>query len=141
MRKNELLFQNFNAYLHQIVKIQENMVDKNKYKIATMSYTTISVIVFLSSKRVCNFKEITKSLKIPKSTLTCVIRKLVKQGYVTIEVDEQDHRYHNVSLTEKGNQLQIEHDEYERELFTIVTGNLNLEEKETLISLLIKGLK
>ena len=49
--------------------------------------------------------EIAKEIKKEKSTVTTLVGKLEKFGYISLKKSDEDSRSTIVSLTEKGNQL------------------------------------
>lgn len=139
--KEKVIFNDFNEYMHMIFRIQEKLRDKKNFNnIYSLSNTALSVIMYIPKEGSRNYKEITENLKIPKSTLTGIASKLKSSGYVIEKVNKQDKRMHDLFLTEKGKLAQHEHDACEKEVYSILTGSLNLKEKEQLLSILKKGL-
>ncbi len=73
-----------------------------------------------------------------KSTITDMVRKLEKLGYVSREKSREDARVIEVTLTEKGWEFRDTFKEISRELLDKTYGGFTEEEKEVLMGLLFK---
>ncbi len=73
-----------------------------------------------------------------KSTITDMVRKLEKLGYVSREKSREDARVIEVSLTEKGWEFKETFKEISRELLDKTYAGFTEEEKEVLMGLLFK---
>ena len=75
-----------------------------------------------------------------KSTISVLVVKLEKLGYVTRSQNEADRRVSNVFLTEKGKNLKPVFQAVSREIDSTLASGLNEDEAQTLESLLAKAL-
>lgn len=66
------------------------------------NYYTSTVVYMLYSEGVAKQKELVEKYGMPKQTVGTVISELENKGYVTLEVDENDKRSKNVTLTKAG---------------------------------------
>ena len=83
-------------------------------------------------------KEIADKIDRDKSTVTALVDKLISIGYVTKQKDPGDSRMILVSLTEKGKKLRSDFEEISDKLLEIVYLEFEGNEKEQLITELIK---
>ncbi|MBP7735674.1 MAG: winged helix-turn-helix transcriptional regulator [Spirochaetes bacterium] len=73
-----------------------------------------------------------------KSTITALVNKLVRLGYVKKRKDADDNRVTWIGLTDKGNALKPDIMEISRTLRKKAYENISEREKETLVTLLSK---
>jgi DNA-binding MarR family transcriptional regulator len=85
-------------------------------------------------------EELNEHLNFDKATTARAIKKLIKNGYLTKKIDDNDHRINRIFLTNKAYQIYNEmvkmNDYWER----IITDNLSTEEKEIVQHILDKML-
>jgi MarR family transcriptional regulator, organic hydroperoxide resistance regulator len=115
--------------------IVREMADRNIKGLAT-SHGDILVALF--EKQVLTMKEIAGRIKRDKSTVTSLIDKLIKFGYVNKQGDLQDSRVVLVALTEKGRNLQTDFDEISSKLLSTVYKGISDSEKNTVSAILNK---
>lgn len=82
--------------------------------------------------------EIAKKIGKDKSTVTALIDKLVKLGYVIKKRDAVDTRIVYVSLTPKGNELKSMFEEISKEVLDVFYGGISESEKAELARILNK---
>lgn len=82
--------------------------------------------------------EIAKFVGKRKSTITDMVKKLEKLGYISREKSKEDARVIEVSLTEKGWAFRDTFKEVSRELLNKTYAGFTEEEKEVLMGLLFK---
>ncbi|WP_244159163.1 MarR family winged helix-turn-helix transcriptional regulator [Paenibacillus polysaccharolyticus] len=96
------------------------------------------IIYALYNHRRMTMAEIAKKIRKDKSTVTALVDKLVRTGYVAKERDTGDSRIVHVALTAKGEALQpIFEDISQRLLDTFYTDVTDVEKNE-LLRILIK---
>jgi len=96
------------------------------------------VMVQLFTKGACNMGDLARSAKRSKSTVTVLVDKLEKAGYVQKQCDPKDSRGTLVSLTEKGLELEPIFEEISEGLNRLISENLTEEEIKTLGRLIRK---
>lgn len=84
----------------------------------------------------CNMSELALHAHRTKSTVTALVNKLEKAGYVSRISDVDDARCIKVRLTEKGRSLKPTFDTISEGLQTIITDQISEEEALTLEKLL-----
>lgn len=82
--------------------------------------------------------EIAEKIRKDKSTVTVLVEKLVRLGYLMKERDTADSRIIYVTLTQKGNELKPAFEEISEEVLKIFYNGISEEEKEELARLLNK---
>ena len=83
-------------------------------------------------------KELAEFIDKDKSTVTALVSKLLKLGFVKKEKDTDDNRISFISLTEKGKGLNPVIDDISNELDMKAYFGLSEKEKKQLVKLLIK---
>ncbi|MBD3918421.1 MarR family transcriptional regulator [Paenibacillus sp. PR3] len=82
--------------------------------------------------------DIAKRIKKDKSTVTALVEKLVRLGYVTKERDIEDTRVVYVALTDKGQELEPIFEQISQEVLNLFYMNITETEKESLLQILKK---
>ena len=83
-------------------------------------------------------KELADKIGRDKSTITALVDKLIKQGYVEKTRDIADNRVMFVTLTEKGKKLKPMFESISQDLLSKVYKDISENEKEELIKTLKK---
>jgi MarR family transcriptional regulator, organic hydroperoxide resistance regulator len=96
------------------------------------------ILMALFEKKVLTMKEIAGRIERDKSTVTALIGKLIKFGYVKKESDPQDSRVVLVALTEKGKNLRPDFDDISNKLLSTVYKGISDNEKKTVSAILNK---
>ena len=102
----------------------ENAIAKNS-GLSPQQNHTIEIVGDLGPIRM---KPLAEKLGVTTGTLTVMIDRLQKTGYVERQADPKDGRAFNVVLTEMGDQIHQVHHEYHHKLAEDIAGVL--EEKE-----------
>lgn len=71
-----------------------------------------------------------------KSTVTSLVQKLIKMGYVKKVKDESDHRVNYIVLTRKGKELEPVFNDISKKLIQRFYTGLTQEEKRAIIGIL-----
>ena len=83
-------------------------------------------------------KDIAQKINRTKPTVTALINKLEKLGYLKREVSSQDNRYTNIVLTKKGEIFKPVFEKISKDLNEMLYKNLSAEEADILEKLLRK---
>lgn len=70
-----------------------------------LTYTQYIVFMVLWDKKSVNVGQLGEILHLDAGTLTPLLKRLEKEGYVTRKRSEEDERITLISITEKGNEL------------------------------------
>lgn len=96
------------------------------------------ILIALQKSEKLTMKELAEKIGKDKSTVTALVDKLVKQGYVEKTRDVEDNRVVFVSLAEKGKALKPMFDAISQDLLSKVYKNISQNEKEDLTKILTK---
>ncbi|MHB8127897.1 MAG: MarR family winged helix-turn-helix transcriptional regulator [Mobilitalea sp.] len=96
------------------------------------------IIYALFEKQKMTMAEIAQKIGKDKSTVTALVDKLVRLGYVAKERDAEDTRVVYVTLTTQGKELEPLFEAISREVLEVFYLNVSQEEKEELIRILSK---
>ncbi len=111
------------------------MADYGVYELAP-SHGDI-IFTLLNTEKI-TMKDLANSIKKDKSTVTVLVEKLVRLGYIRKERDAADNRITYLSLTEKGKDLKPMFEDISESLFKTVYHNIQKEEQEALMQSLEK---
>jgi DNA-binding MarR family transcriptional regulator len=99
----------------------------------------VSILSIVEHKPDVILKEIVEFLGIPGSTLTSAIDRLEKRGFIRRIISNRDRRSFGLELTEKGEEVQMEHRKGEQILMErILKAFSTPEEQSNLIRVLEK---
>lgn len=96
------------------------------------------IIYALINKPRLTMAEIAEKIGRDKSTVTALVDKLVRLGYVIKERDTEDTRVVYVTLTPKGNELKPIFEAISKEVIDVLYLGISEKEKEELITILSK---
>ncbi|ALP35084.1 transcriptional regulator [Paenibacillus sp. IHB B 3084] len=94
------------------------------------------ILMFLYQKDGLSIKELTQKISRQQPTVTVLIDKLVKLGYVERKKEREDSRVTLIYLTDKGKELEPVFEAISNRLKETIYGGLKDEEKEQLEYLL-----
>ena len=98
------------------------------------------ILVALFHHKELPMTEIANSIHRDRSTVTTLINKLLKQGYVLAKKDPNDSRSTIISLTQKGKELESSFLQISRKLYEVEYKGISDEEKEIFQNVLKKVL-
>jgi len=96
------------------------------------------IIFALLKSETLTMKDLAERIGKDKSTVTALVDKLLKLGYVEKTRDTRDSRVIFVTLTENGKALKPMFDAISTDLMTLVYQGISTEEKEALLHTLLK---
>ncbi len=97
--KNQVCFPTY-AVANKILRRYQPLL-----KELDLTYTQYSTMMVLWEKKKVNEKDLVEALYLKANTLTELLKKLKKKGYVEIEKDKEDKRNIVIVLTYKGLEL------------------------------------
>ena len=96
------------------------------------------ILVCLYKNGKMTMKDIANSIRRTKPTVTVLVDKLEKLGYLKREASEEDSRSTNIVLTQKGEDFKVIFEKISKELNKMLYKNLSPEESELIEKLLRK---
>lgn len=141
---------NYNNYMSAILSLISKIHEKgNRFIIEELknngaeglvpSHGDILVCLYKNSKM--TMKDIANCIHRTKPTVTVLVDKLEKLGYLKREVSNEDSRCTNIVLTQKGEDFQTTFEKISKNLNEMLYKNLSPEESELIEKLLRKALK
>ncbi|MDQ0661103.1 MarR family winged helix-turn-helix transcriptional regulator [Paenibacillus sp. W2I17] len=126
-----------------ISKIKEKV---NRFILAEMAEQGIQdlatshgdIIYALYNNHRMTMAEIAKKIGKDKSTVTALVDKLVRTGYVVKERDATDSRVVHVALTTKGEELKPVFEEISQRILDVFYADVTEAEKKELLRILMK---
>ncbi len=96
------------------------------------------IIFALLKSETLTMKDLSERIGKDKSTVTALVDKLLKLGYVEKTRDTKDSRVIFVTLTDNGRELKPMFDAISKDLMELVYRDISSEEKEALLYTLLK---
>lgn len=115
--------------------IIKKMADYGVYELAPSHGDIIFTLLRIEK---ITMKDLAGSIKKDKSTVTVLVEKLVRLGYIKKERDAADNRITYLSLTQKGADLKPMFEDISKNLFDTVYQNIPKEERGALMQSLDK---
>lgn len=129
-RETIKLLMEFNR-LHR-TQVQEIMESEGLF------YGQLPILEVVHCLGCCTQKEIANKLKVTPPTVATSVKRLMKKGYLTKSIDENDQRNTLISITEEGKKKTCACRKKFDELDSKIFMSFNEDEKEMLSKLLIK---
>ena len=117
------------------------LLELNKHGVEGIAPSHGDILVCLYKKNGLSVKELVEKIHRTQPTVTVLIDKLQKLGFVERKKSKEDSRITLINLTEKGTQLEPIFREISEKINTAIYGGLTNTEKEQLEHLLEKILK
>ena len=102
---------------HRSLKLWDRIMAKSYSKLSGLSTEEIGVLRILCQQPDKIMKEIGEELNIGKSTLTGIIDRLEKRGYLRRVINPRDRRSFGLEITRQGKAAQREHVRVEADLY------------------------
>ena len=96
------------------------------------------ILVCLYKNGKMTMKDVANSIHRTKPTVTVLVNKLEKLGYIKREASDEDNRSTNIVLTQKGEDFKVIFEKISNELNKMLYKNLSPEESELIEKLLRK---
>ncbi len=109
---------------HRSLEVWDRIMAKNYSKLSGLSTTEIGVLRILCQQPDKIMKEIGEELHIGKSTLTGIIDRLEKRGYLRRVINPRDRRSFGLEITRQGKAAQREHVRIEADLYSDIAAFL-----------------
>lgn len=137
MEQNKTYIDSLSKIWHKMLRLSYGSNDSVKFKeMRQLSNAEVSIISLVYNNPDIIIKEICEEINVPKSSMTSMIDRLEKKNYLTRVISKRDRRSFGLKLTEAGEEIQKQHDEYEKYIFNEIINSLDTdEEKETFLKL------
>jgi len=112
----------------------------NKKKITGLVPSHGGIMSTLFKKDRASMKELAERIGRDKSTVTALVNKLMRAGYVSKEKDADDNRITYLRLTAKGRSLERYFDEISERLIATAFRGFSRKEREDIVKGIVKML-
>jgi len=116
--------------------IQKQLKEKDLNDLVP-SYGNILTVLYDNDGKL-SMKEIGQLIGKDKSTVTPLVNKLLRLGYIKKEKCKEDRRITYVKITEKGKEIENKFNDISKEVYSTAYKGFSVEEKEELLKLLKK---
>ena len=112
-----------------IVSHRAKNTAKGMYQEFDMNRSSAGVLFMLHQRKTMSQRELAEQLNVTAPSITSLIQKMEKSGYISRRPDEQDQRVMRLSLTEKGESLIQSVKDVADRMEQILLEGMSLEEK------------
>ena len=131
--KNERLEAYLAILIHDLAEINQEIFSSGEYKdFLSLCNNDISILALLKDYPGETAKQISVRLNLPKTTVVTAVSRLVKRGYIKRELNSQDGREQLLLLTDLGEKVNQEHEQYEKYFMESLMNLFQEEDYETL---------
>ena len=128
-----------NEAFHRIwFSIMFNRPDYQSENVQKLSFIEMHLIGLAYDKPDMIIKELREQLKVPQTTLSSIIAKLEKQGYLRRVINPRDMRSFSLKVTAKGRKVREQHKQNDLKLAEEALLALEEQEREVFIELIQK---
>ncbi|MTI68700.1 MAG: MarR family transcriptional regulator [Firmicutes bacterium] len=120
----------------KMVNYIENQLEENGLNDLIPSHGNILTVLYNNGK--LTMKEIANLIGRDKSTVTPLVNKLVKLGYIKKEKCQKDRRLTYITLSNKGIEIEAKYNKISKNLLDTAYENFSEEEQNDLLRLLKK---
>lgn len=117
---------------HNILKTELKMINKITKSGLSMREVHLLEIVAEDKKNSVTISKIAKSFGITLASVTVMVNKLCKNGYLTKKKSETDARSIFLTITKKGLDINKEHENFHKGMISKISKNLSEEQKKIL---------
>jgi len=128
-----------NRAFHQVwFAVMFDRPDTRSENMQTLSFIDMHLIGIANENPDYILKEIRDILKVPQTTLSSIVGKLEKLGFIRRVINHRDMRSFSIEVTEKGKRMHEEHKADDRKKAEHLLGLLDADERDDFIRLFRK---
>lgn len=133
-RMNEMLTDVYRS----IIKVEEVMLFRLSSGQLTLSEMHMLESIGKRGGLGITITDIAQDLEITPPSVTAMVKRLERKGYITKDRSSEDARRVHVLLTEKGRRAEIAYRYFQRNFVRDLTDELNIAEREAIVTALEK---
>lgn len=127
--------------MESILECEMRPRTEDVHAMLSLSPPEMRSLMWLARRGKTVMSDFAQGVNVPLSTATRIVNRMVKKGIVVRQRSEQDRRIVEVDLSPVAYEHKQRFVEYRRAALMRVLGGLTVEESETVLSLLEKGLR
>lgn len=129
----------FNEAFHKLwFKLMTSRSEEKSQKLKGLAFLDMQVITMAYEKPDIILKDIRDKLKIPQTTLSSIVAKLEKRGFIQRIINPRDYRSFSLKITALGKETMDEHMKMDHEQSRHMLRSLEPEERDEFIRLFDK---
>ncbi len=130
---------NFNTAFHKLwFKIMTSRPESKSKKLKGLTFSDIHVISMAYEEPGIILKDIREKLRLPQTTLSSIVAKLEKGGFLQRVINPRDYRSFSLKLTTKGKEMIKAHMKLDYEQNRHILESLEAGERQEFIRLFTK---
>ncbi len=138
-KKTKEQIDRFNKAFHKLwFKIMANRPESKSKKLKGLTFSDIHVISMAYEEPDIILKDIRKRLNLPQTTLSSIVAKLEKGGFLQRVINPRDYRSFSLKITTKGKEMMAAHMKLDHEQNSHIIASLEPGEREEFIRLFTK---
>lgn len=122
----------------KMIKFIEDELKEHGIEDLVPTHGSVLTALYESELGKLTMKEISKKIGKDKSTVTPLVNKMIKAGYIQKGQCKTDKRISYISLTQKGKDMEAKYDEISKRVNLTAYDGFSDEEKEVFLKLLKK---
>jgi DNA-binding MarR family transcriptional regulator len=138
-QKLEKQIEAINRAFHQVwFAVMFDRQDTKSENMQSLSFIDMHLIGIAEENPDYILKEIRDILKVPQTTLSSIVAKLEKLGFLRRVINHRDMRSFSIEVTEKGKKMHADHKANDRKKAAHLLGLLDADERDEFIRLFQK---
>lgn len=129
----------FNQAFHKLwFKLMTSRPESKSQKLKGLTFLDMHVITMAYEEPDTILRDIREKLRIPQTTLSSIVAKLEKRGFLQRRINSRDYRSFSLNITELGKETMEAHMKMDHEQNRHILGSLEPEERDEFIRLFTK---
>jgi DNA-binding MarR family transcriptional regulator len=129
----------FNQAFHTLwFKIMTSRPESKSDKLKGLTFSDMHVISMAYEEPDIILKDIREKLRLPQTTLSSIVAKLEKKGFVQRVINPRDYRSFSLKITDKGTEMMAAHMELDEKQNRHILQSLEPDERQEFIRLFAK---
>lgn len=116
---------------NRILMLEEKWL--NQEGLSDLSITEIHMLSAIAQREDASMSSVAKQASLTNGTVTTMVKKLEKKGYVLRRQDAEDKRIVRVILSDKGRSANQQHDQFHRNFTGEILRELEPNEREVFV--------
>ncbi|MCP4719632.1 MAG: winged helix-turn-helix transcriptional regulator [Desulfobacteraceae bacterium] len=130
---------NFNQAFHKLwFKIMTSRPESKSEKLKGLTFSDIHVISMAYEEPDIILKDIREKLRLPQTTLSSIVAKLEKKGFLQRIINPRDYRSFSLKITNKGKEMMDAHMKLDQQQNSHILACLEPGERQEFIRLFSK---
>lgn len=122
-KDNNCCTEQIGELVQRLVRVM-NIFEKDSIRAFGFTSSQCYSLLHLSKEGNLSMNQLSEKMNLSISTMTRIIKNLVRDGYITREREKADRRVVNLRLTDKGNEAALKLKKAIREYYRNIVGNL-----------------